>query len=79
MKLEALTPMIWTSELNATIEFYTNVLGFSCQEYNKEWGWASLERNAVGIMITKPNEHTHFEGPKYTGSFYFNVDNVDEA
>ncbi len=77
MKLEALTPMIWTNEMKETIQFYTEVLGFTCTEYSEEWGWASLSKDAVGIMLTKPNEHTPFDGPKYTGSFYFNTDDVD--
>ena len=78
MKFEALTPMIWTNEMKETIEFYTTILGFTCHEYNEEWGWASLGRDEVGIMLSKPNEHIPFKGPSYTGSFYFNVDNVDE-
>ena len=30
------------------------------------------------IMFAKPNEHTTYNGPSFTGSFYFNVDNADE-
>ena len=29
------------------------------------------------IMIAKPNAHTPFDGAVFTGSFYFQVDNVD--
>lgn len=78
MKFTALTPMMWTNEMKETIQFYTEILGFTCNEFSEEWGWASLEKDQVGIMLAKPNEHTPFNGPTYTGSFYFNVENVDD-
>lgn len=77
MKLTELRPMIWTENLHETIEFYTQILSFICKEINENWGWASLEKDEVAIMIVKPNAHTPFEKPIFTGSFYFNTDNVD--
>ena len=77
MKLTFLRPMIWTSQMKESIDFYTNILKFTLGEYNEEWGWASLHRDEVGIMLAKPNEHTPFEKPAYTGSFYINTDEVD--
>lgn len=78
MKLTHLRPMLWTVELKETIDFYTSILGFVCAEYNEDWGWASLYKDSVELMLAKPNEHTPFEKPLFTGSFYFNTDNVDE-
>lgn len=78
MKLIELTPMIWTEQIHETIDFYTKLLGFTCHEYNEEWGWATLGKDDVGIMVAKPNSHTSFEKPVFTGTFYFSVDNVDE-
>jgi catechol 2,3-dioxygenase-like lactoylglutathione lyase family enzyme len=77
MKFISLRPMIWTEDFQETIEFYSGQLGFTCQERNDDWGWASLQRDDVEIMIAKPNEHAGFERPNFTGSFYIRTDNVD--
>lgn len=78
MKLLELTPMLWTSDLKGTIDFYVNELAFTCHEHSDEWGWASLGRDGIGIMFSVPNAHIPFDGSKCTGSFYFRVDNADE-
>ncbi|MGX7667383.1 bleomycin resistance protein [Flavobacterium pedocola] len=77
-KFQPIRPMLWTNELKETIAFYVNVLGFTCGEYNEEWGWASLHKDEAELMLARPNEHTPFEKPMFTGSFYINVDQVDE-
>jgi catechol 2,3-dioxygenase-like lactoylglutathione lyase family enzyme len=79
MKLTELRPMLWTESLQETIDFYTTVLGFTADEVNDDWGWASLSKDAVGIMLTKPNAHTPYEKTGFTGSFYFNVEDIDVA
>lgn len=78
MKLTALRPMLWTNDLRGTIDFYCNLLGFQLGEKNDAWGWAALIKDDVEIMLAKPNAHTPFDGPVFTGSFYFNTDNVDQ-
>jgi catechol 2,3-dioxygenase-like lactoylglutathione lyase family enzyme len=77
MKLKNLRPMLWTSDLKGSIDFYTTVLGFRCDEFNDDWGWASLSRDDVEIMFARPNEHEPFDCAKFTGSFYINTDEVD--
>ena len=77
MKLLSLRPMIWSREIQETIDFYTQVLGFTCAEYNDDWGWATLQRDDLEIMVATPNEHTPFDKPVFTGSFYIITDNVD--
>lgn len=77
MKLTSLRPMLWTAQLKETCDFYTNTLGFTLGEYNEDWGWASLQRDGVDIMLARPTEHTAFDQPKFTGSFYFNTDDVN--
>lgn len=77
MKFTALRPMIETRDFDETIDFYTSVLGFICGEPSDEWGWASLHRDEVEIMVSRPNDHTPFEKPTFTGTFYFNTDAVD--
>ena len=68
--------MLPTKDLKATIEFYTDRLGFVCEGYSEEDGWASLRRDAVEVMVATPNIHAPFDAAVFTGSFYFNVDDV---
>jgi uncharacterized glyoxalase superfamily protein PhnB len=77
-KFKALRPIFWTENLNDTIDFYTQILGFTLQEKSEEWQWASLDKNGIEIMLTKPNEHEKFNRIGFTGSFYFVVDEVNE-
>ena len=72
----SLHPMLRTKDLKATIEFYTQRLGFVCEGFSAEDGWASLRRDAVEIMVATPNVHVPFDTPMFTGSFYFNVEDV---
>lgn len=78
MKLTGLRPILWTENLRETIEFYTQILNFTCDESNEEWGHASLSKDDVTIMLAAPNSHTKYEKIGFTGSFYFNTDDVDE-
>ena len=77
MNLTGLRPMLWTEQLQETIDFYVETLGFVCDEQNNEWGWAALSRDNIGVMLSRPNEHIGFEKAQFTGSFYFNTDDVD--
>lgn len=78
MKITELRPMLWTEDLEGTIDFYTGSLGFTCGERDDEWGWATLWIDDVALMIAKPNEHTTYDKIGFTGSFYFTTDDVDE-
>jgi uncharacterized glyoxalase superfamily protein PhnB len=77
MKLLGLRPILRTNEIDETIDFYTRILGFSCGESNDDWGWASMRKDGVEIMVAKPNEHVPFDKPLFTGSFYITTDRVD--
>lgn len=77
-KFNSLRPVLWTEQFDETIVFYTQILGFTLQERNDDWQWASLQKDKVEIMLTKPNQHEKFNGIGFTGSFYFNVENADE-
>jgi len=79
MKLDRLTPMLWTNDLKATVDFYQTVLGFELDEYNEGWGWCHLHHNSVNIMFTRPIDHTSYNGsPALTGSLYLYTEEVDE-
>jgi catechol 2,3-dioxygenase-like lactoylglutathione lyase family enzyme len=78
MKLTSLRPMLWTNDLDKTIEFYTKVLGFSIVHHNQEIGWVTLGRDEMEIMFAIPSEEIEFKKPFFTGSFYFITDAVDK-
>lgn len=77
MKITELRPMLWTGSLQETIDFYTDVLGFTCVERNPDWGWATLTLDGVTIMLAEPSSNEPFENPMFTGSIYFRTDDVD--
>ena len=77
MKLQFLRPMLWTEDFDATVTFYTDILGFSVEGRNDEWGWASLSKDDVWIMLAKPNAHENYDKIGFTGSFYFTTDDVE--
>ncbi|MCS3870423.1 putative glyoxalase superfamily protein PhnB [Chryseobacterium ginsenosidimutans] len=76
-KFTFLRPVLWTENLEETIGFYTKCLGFTLLGENADWQWASLKKDEVQIMLSRPNSHEKFSGIGFTGSFYFTVENVD--
>ncbi|WP_175622063.1 VOC family protein [Chryseobacterium schmidteae] len=79
MKFKSLQPILWTENLDETINFYLHILGFSLNDSNDDWQWASLQKDGIQIMISKPNQHEQLNRICFSGSFYFNVENVDEV
>ncbi len=77
MAFTALTPMLRTADIPGTLSFYTSVLGFECERYSEAWGWASLRHGPIKLMISGLNEHEGDPSPIFTGSLYFNVDDID--
>jgi uncharacterized glyoxalase superfamily protein PhnB len=77
MKITALRPMLWTENLDETIGFYTETLGFTAGEVNHDWGWALLSVGDVSLMLAAPNAHTPYDKIGFTGTFYFTTDDVD--
>ena len=77
MKLGKLTPVLYTNELQQTVDFYVNILGFACLTKNIAYGWATLALDEVEIMLCLPNEHIPFYKPVFTGSFYIKTNDVD--
>jgi uncharacterized glyoxalase superfamily protein PhnB len=75
MPLKGPVPVLYVTDVEKTIRFYCDVLGFSCA--SRFEGWASLQRDSAEVMLSLPNEHVPFEKSLFTGSFYFHVDDVD--
>jgi len=72
-----ITPMLATTDLRGTIDFYTRVLGFECEELDEEFGWTSLGRDNVRIMFTLPPGHLAFDRPVLSGSLYIYTDDIE--
>ena len=74
-----LSPMLETKDMQATLKFYTEVLGFKCDTFSEEWGWAHFSKDEVAIMFSKPNEERNIPEPTMSGSLYIEVDDVDSV
>ncbi|WP_353779358.1 VOC family protein [Winogradskyella sp. 3972H.M.0a.05] len=77
MKYHSLVPMLYTNDIDETVKFYETHLGFACDDKDDDWGWASISKDGVRLMVTKPNEHLDFDKPEFTGSFYIKTSHVD--
>ncbi|TAK61164.1 MAG: VOC family protein [Bacteroidetes bacterium] len=69
--------MLWVPDVEESIKFYVEKLGFRCSNYVPEAGWGIIRRDHVAIMLAKPNAHSAFTGAQFTGSLYLNTDDVD--
>jgi uncharacterized glyoxalase superfamily protein PhnB len=87
MKLNSLTPNLMVNDVEETIEFYTDILGFTVLMTVPETGkldWAMVKRNDVVIMFqTKKSlssELPRLAGEKPGGglTFYIKVDKITE-
>lgn len=72
-----ITPMLVTNDIAATVDFYTRVLGFSCEALDEEYGWVSLGRDNVRVMFTLSTDHLPFDQPAMTGALYLYTDDVE--
>ena len=74
-----LSPMLETKDMQATLQFYTEVLGFKCDTFSEEWGWAHFSKDEISIMFSKPNEERNIAEPIMSGSLYITVDDIDSV
>ncbi len=87
MKLNSLTPNLMVSDVEETIEFYTDLLGFTLLRTVPEVGkldWAMVKRNDVLFMFqtikSLKNDMPRLESEKPGGglTFYIKVDKITE-
>lgn len=87
MKLHRLSPILWTKNLQETILFYKNVLGF--KGVSNFPNFVSLSRENVELMFIVPqdepedckdpdNQAEFFPRPMLTGSLFIVTEQVDE-
>lgn len=74
---QSLTPMLEVQDMEETISFYEQKLGFKCvgKQGNE---WARLEKDNVAIILTKRYSQLEQSKPTLTGSIYIETDQVDE-
>jgi catechol 2,3-dioxygenase-like lactoylglutathione lyase family enzyme len=86
-KLQYLSPVLWTKDLQATILFYETVLGF--KKKTQFPNFVSLARDNAELMFVLPtqepedrqvpnNKAAFFPKPQLTGNIYIFTEKVDE-
>lgn len=69
--------MLEVQNMDETIRFYEQKLGFKC--VGRQGGeWASLEQDKVAIMLAERYSQNEKPKPTFTGSLYIETDQVDE-
>ena len=87
MKLQKLSPILWTKDLRQTISFYETVLGFTSKSNFPNF--ATLTRENVEVMFIVPQDEPEdckdpndkpvfFPKPLLTGSIFIVTDQVEE-
>ncbi len=77
MQLNKLTPLLRTHQLKETVDWYLNIMGFTCPDFVADYGYARVELDNIDIMLAIPNAHLPFDQPNFTGSLYFNTNDAD--
>ena len=77
-RLLSIFPTLYTKELDATIQFYRDVLGFVIEDYTEEWGCVFARKDGIELMLALPNDHIRFDRPSFTGSIYIRCEEVDQ-
>ena len=54
MRFQKLTPMLYTTDLEGTIHFYVNLLGFKCNEVNFDWAGPPWKRTVLNSCFPNP-------------------------
>ena len=65
IRFRSVSPMLQSSDLQRTIDWYESVLGFRC--VGREDGWCRLERDRVMLMFMR---NAHFGTPHATATQY---------
>lgn len=72
MAFSSLAPILSTEDMERSVRFYVEVLGFTCGMQTP--GYSNLYRDGVRIMLGAPNAHEPWRGPGFTGQLYVHLD-----
>jgi uncharacterized glyoxalase superfamily protein PhnB len=76
MAVQGVSIALSTDDVVRSVKFYVEQLGFTCTLQLE--GFARVRLGAANIMLAQPNVHLAWQGPRFTGSIYLEVDNVEE-
>jgi catechol 2,3-dioxygenase-like lactoylglutathione lyase family enzyme len=77
MTFKSLAPILTTDDMDRSVRFYVDVLGFTCGMQSP--GYSNLYRDGVRIMLGGPNAHAEWKGPKFTGQLYIGLESAAEV
>jgi len=77
VRMTSLAPILTTEDMDRSVRFYVDVLGFTCGMQTP--GYANLYRDAVRIMLAAPNAHGDWKGANFTGQLYIDLETADEV
>lgn len=77
MPFKTLAPILTTDDMDRSVRFYVDVLGFICGMQTP--GYSNLYHDSVRIMLAAPNAHLEWKGPKFTGQFYIDLETAEEV
>ena len=64
--------MLPTHDIDASVAFYRDLLGFTVESYQEKWKWAHVRRDDCELMLDES-----INGDKSGSVVYFYPDNVD--
>src|SRR5271170_5779083 len=77
MTLKKFAPILTTDDMDRSVRFYVEILGFTCGMQTPDY--SNLYREGVRIMLGAPNAHGNWKGPNFTGQLYIFLETVDEV
>ncbi len=77
MAFRTLAPILTTDDMDRSVRFYVDVLGFTCGMQTA--GYSNLNRDVVRIMLAAPNAHLEWQGPEFTGQLYIGLETPEEV
>src|SRR6204780_1537556 len=77
MTFKTLAPILTTDDMDRSVRFYVDVLGFTFGLQRPDY--SSLYRDGVRIMLAAPNAHGEWKGPNFTGQLYSGLDPAEEV
>jgi uncharacterized glyoxalase superfamily protein PhnB len=76
MAVQGVSIALSTEDVTRSVKFYVEQLGFTCTLQLD--GFARVRLGAADIMLALPNAHVPWHGPRFTGSIYLDVNDVDQ-
>jgi uncharacterized glyoxalase superfamily protein PhnB len=77
MPFKKLDPILITDDMDRSVRFYVDVLGFTCGMQTPFY--SNLCRDEVRIMLGAPNAHGEWKGPSFTGQLYIDLETAEEV